>query len=134
MKKTVFIIEDDHELVDLLKIRLESLGHKALSCDNGEEALNSVEKIKPDLIILDIFLADMDGLTVLKRSKAEVDIVTGEPSEIKDIPVIVITGKAPMVESMTRLEGAVDFFVKPFDTSKLLERIYEVLHKPLEKK
>lgn len=126
-KGTVFIVEDDRELVELLRLRLETLGHNVISTENGDEAWNIIQTAHPDLVILDIFLPDTDGLTILKRVKAPIDIETGKPSKTKDIPVIVITGKAPMIENMTRVEGAVDFFVKPFDSNKLVKRITELL-------
>ena len=126
-KGTVFIVEDDSELVELLKIRIESAGYRVLSTSEGDKAINLVQKEIPDVVILDIFLPDTDGLTILKRLKSPIDIETGEPSKTKDIPVIVLTGQAPMIENMTRVEGAVDFFVKPLDIDKLINRLRSLL-------
>ena len=124
---TVFIVEDDSELLQLMKIRIESMGHRVFSTSNGEDAYKLIQDKLPDLIILDVFLPDMDGLTILKRLKAPIDIETGEANKTKDIPVIMVTGKAPMIENMTRVEGASDFFVKPFDVEKLVNRVFQLL-------
>jgi DNA-binding response OmpR family regulator len=124
---TVFLVEDDTELLQLMKIRLESQGHRICSTSNGEDAYKLIHDELPDVVILDVFLPDMDGLTILKRLKAPIDIETGQPNKTKDIPVIMVTGKAPMIENMTRVEGAADFFVKPFDVEKLISRICQLL-------
>jgi two-component system, OmpR family, response regulator len=124
---TVLIVEDDDELKELIKIRIEACGHKALIATKGDDALTLAQEIRPHAVILDIFLPDMDGLTVLKRMKAPLDIETGKPSQIKDIPIVVITGKAPMIENMTRVEGAADFFVKPINLEQLAGRINQLV-------
>lgn len=124
---TVFIVEDDEELAQLMKIRIESAGYRVLITGNGDEAFDLIEAKLPDLVILDIFLPDTDGLTILKRLKSPIDIDTGKPSRTKDIPILVITGKAPMIENMTRIEGAADFFVKPVDMDKLMRRVSQLL-------
>ena len=124
---TIFIVEDDEEFTQLLRVRLESAGHRVLSTVNGDEALGLIQTRLPDLVVLDVFLPDTDGLTILKRLKAPIDIETGKASRTKDIPVVVLTGKAPMIENMTRLEGAADFFVKPIDMSKLTKCICQLL-------
>ncbi len=126
-KGTVFVVDDDEELLELLKIRIESSGYHVLCTTEGEKAFDLIQKSMPDVIILDIFLPDVDGLTILKRLKSPIDIETGKPSKTKDIPIIVLTGKAPMIENMTRVEGAVDFFIKPLDTDKLIHRLFDLL-------
>ena len=124
---TVLIVEDDEEFSLLLKMRIESAGYRVLTIAKGDEAYDLIQAKLPDLVILDIFLPDTDGLTILKRLKAPIDIETGKPSLTKDIPVVVLTGKAPMIENITRIEGAADFFVKPVDVEKLISRICQFL-------
>ncbi len=126
-QSTVFIVEDDVELTRLLQIRIEARGYRVLTTNNGDEAYDLIQAKLPDVVILDVFLPDMDGLTILKRLKSPIDIETGKPSRTKDIPVVVITGKAPMIENMTRVEGAADFFVKPVDIEKLVHRVNQLL-------
>ena len=125
--KTIFLIEDDEEFRDLVKMRFEAAGHRVLMSKGGDETLDSIAESKPDLIVLDIFLPDVDGLTILKRLKADLDIASGKPSVTKNIPVIVVTGKAPMVESLTRIVGASDFFVKPVHVDQLIKRAQQLL-------
>lgn len=124
---TVFIVDDDSELLELLKIRIESTGYHVMCTTEGEKAFDLIQKAMPDVVILDIFLPNVDGLTILKRLKAPIDIDTGKPSKTKDIPIIVLTGKAPMIENLTRVEGAVDFFIKPLDTERLFQRLFSLL-------
>ena len=124
---TIVIIEDDAELLQLMKIRLHELGHRIISTSNGDEAYDLVHQKLPDLVILDVFLPDMDGLTILKRLKTPIDIETGRANPTKDIPVIMVTGKAPMIENMTRVEGAADFFVKPIDIERFVARIRQLM-------
>ncbi len=124
---TVFVVEDDEEFAQLLKMRLESIGCRVSTTSKGDEAVGLIQTRLPDLVILDVFLPDTDGLTILKRLKSPIDIATGKPSLTKDIPVVVLTGKAPMIENMTRIEGASDFFVKPVDIEKLIKCIRQLL-------
>ena len=133
-RTTVFIMEDDEEFSQLLKLRFEADGYEVLTAKNGDEALRSIAIHLPDTVILDIFVPDMDGLTVLKRLKSPIDIETGKPSLTKNIPIIVLTGKAPMVENMVRLEGADDFFVKPLDVERLVNRVNELLEQAKHEK
>ena len=124
---TVFVVEDDKEFTALLRLRLELAGHQVLTSTNGEDAYDLIQANHPDVVILDVFLPDMDGLTILKRLKSPVDITTGQPSSTKDIPVVMLTGRAPMVENMARMEGASDFFLKPIEINKLINRIHELV-------
>jgi two-component system, OmpR family, alkaline phosphatase synthesis response regulator PhoP len=128
-KAVILLVEDDEELRELVKLRLESYGHKVVAASTGTKGLDEAHKVQPQCVILDVFLPDMDGLTVLKRLKAPLDVETGKPSPTKDIPVIVVTGKAPMIENMTRIEGASDFFLKPVDVEKLTARVNELVMK-----
>ena len=126
-QQMIFVVEDDEEFTQLLRIRLESKGYQVLATANGEEAYNLIQARRPHLVILDIFLPNTDGLTILKRLKSPIDIETGKPSYTKDIPVVVLTGKAPMIENMTRVEGAADFFVKPVDMEKFINRVCQLM-------
>ena len=124
---TVFIVEDDEEFARILQIRLQVAGYRVLRTSSGEDAFDLIQTAHPDVVLLDVFLPDMDGLTILKRLKSPVDIETGKPSTTKRIPVVVLTGKAPMVENMVRVEGASDFFLKPVDMAKLEHRLGELV-------
>lgn len=125
--KSILIVEDDQELASLIKVRLESVGYGVMWSARGAEALEVIRQKFPDLVVLDVFLPDMDGLTILKQIKFPIDINTGQPSTQSRTPVVVITGGAFTVEHMSRAEGAADFFVKPVDVNKLANRISELL-------
>lgn len=126
-QKTIFVVEDDEEFGDLIRMRLEALGCRVLLERDGEKALIAIRETKPDLVVLDVFLPDVDGLTVLKQLKAPYDIATGEESATKGIPVIIITGRAPMVENITRVAGAADFFIKPVDMQRFTAQVNKIL-------
>ena len=83
MEKTILIIDDELDLLSLLKIRLEGVDYKVLSAPNAEEALGLLEKNKPDLILLDLLLPKMQGEEVCQRLKSD--------RKLKHIPVIIMT-------------------------------------------
>lgn len=113
-KKRVLVIDDDPELVKLVTMRLMANGYDIISANNGVEGLEKAEKEKPDLILLDIKMPQMDGHTMLRNLKR------GEST--KHIPVIVVT-VYDKLKDLFELEGASDYIVKPFDDQDLLLRI-----------
>ena len=109
-KAKIIIVDDDPEALETLSDVLEDEGHKILSANSGKEAIAEVIEEKPQVILLDIKMPDMDGIEVLRRIK-KID---------KDIPVIMITAYGSMgsvIEAM-RL-GAYDYLNKPFDLDKM---------------
>ena len=119
-KKTILIVEDEQDLVSLLKIRFEGLGFDVVCAPDGQEALTILEKENPDLIILDIMLPEMDGMSALLKIKAN--------NQTKDIPVVVLSAitQEEEVNIATKL-GAADYIKKPFVTEDLVARIQEIL-------
>ena len=117
--KHVLIVDDDTDLVHTLQVRLEADTEFVIStAHNGEEALRFVQRSAPDLIVMDVLMPKMDGLTTLKA----INKVTE-----KKVPVIIITGKAVMTKDAFELEGACDFLVKPVEGAGLAKRIKEIL-------
>jgi len=119
-KKKVLVIEDDAELRDLIRIRLEERGYDVIMSARGDEGVQKARAEKPDVIILDVFLPHMDGFTALK------EIRYGEKSKGQDplkTPVFIMTGRAPMMEEMFRMEGATEFLTKPIDIKSLVQKI-----------
>lgn len=129
MKRKLLLVDDDREFAELFRKRAEGSNWQMVWLNDGTEAVKTAKAEKPDIIILDVFLPEMDGFTTLKSLKMKVDPDTNTPSAICDIPVVVMTGKAPMMEDMVRFEGAVDFFTKPVDGASLLKRINEIVEK-----
>ena len=126
MKKKILLVEDDKDFVELIRTRLESLGWEVIHLDDGTHVVKVARENIPDVILLDIFLPEMDGFTTLKALKAKLDPETGGPSKINNIPTIVMTGKAPMMEDVVRFEGACEFLTKPIDVPALVKRIEQM--------
>lgn len=118
MAKKILLVDDEVDLVELLKIRLESNGYDVLAAHNGKECLHEAKANLPDLIILDVLMPEMDGYTTLRELKKE--------DETKDIPVIILTAKGKM-RDLFEVEGIDDYMVKPFDDDELLLRIKRAL-------
>ena len=115
----ILIVDDDEDLVQTLKVRLESDADFVVSTVyNGEEALRAVQRKTPDLIVLDIMMPKMDGLTTLKAINKMMDA---------KVPVIIMTGKATMLKEAFQLEGACDFLTKPVNGGDLAKQIKGIL-------
>jgi DNA-binding response OmpR family regulator len=122
MPSRVLFIEDEDEIVELMRMRLEAAGFTFTSACNGEEGLVKAQKDKPDIILLDIIMPKVDGLTVCRKLKTD--------GATKNIPVIMISaaGSKEMQEKC-REAGAQDFIRKPFEASELLIKITDYLKK-----
>jgi len=117
-KKKILVIDDEHDLVEMLKLRLEANGYDVLTAFNGEEGLEVAKEANPDAILLDIMMPKKDGYTVLKDLKAN--------ENLKKTPVIIITAK-PKMKDLFEMEGVKYYIVKPIDDKELLGKIEEVL-------
>lgn len=115
--KTILLVDDDPDLIQTLKIRLEAQQFNVRIATNGEEALEKVDQQPPDLIIMDVMMPKMDGFSTLKH--------LNQISNRK-VPVIIMTGTKAIPEEEFRIEGARAFFRKPFDTHALLKQINEL--------
>lgn len=118
--KTILIIEDEENLVELLKYRLEANGYKVESALDGVSGLDKVKKLHPSLVILDIMLPKMHGYDVCR--------LMGEDKKIKKIPIIILSAhaRARELEGMRNC-GADSFIEKPFEPSELLDEIERLL-------
>ncbi len=119
-KKKILVVDDEMELIELVKIRLESDGHEVIIANSGLDGLSKAAIESPDLIILDIGMAEMDGYTMLQKLR--------EDEALKDTPVIMLTAYAKM-KSLFEMEGISDYIVKPFDPQDFLVRVNKVLKK-----
>lgn len=126
-KKKVLVIEDDAELSELVQLRLKQSGYDVIVAARGDEGVKKAREERPDLIVLDVFLPHMDGFTALKEIRYGAK--SKGPDLLREIPVVVMTGRAPMMEEMFRMEGATDFMTKPIDIKVLVERIGKILNK-----
>lgn len=120
-KKRILCIEDEPETTNLVQLILNREGYEVLGADGGEEGLRMVREEKPDLILLDLMMPDMDGWQVYQHLK--------EDEETRDIPVIVVTAKVQSIDKVLGLQVAKvdDYITKPFRPEELSERVKYVL-------
>lgn len=116
MRKKILFIEDETELVDLMRKRLETNNYQMIAAYDGEEGLKKVEQEKPDLILLDVVLPKIDGLELCRRLKTD--------PETKSIPIIIVTGSGGKdLPERCLAANADDLIIKPFEAKELLEKI-----------
>ncbi len=119
--KKVLCIEDDPEMIDLIKLILERKGFQFIGAVGGREGLEAIVRERPSLVLLDIMMPDIDGWDVYRQMKAN--------EELKDIPVIVVTAKAQSIDKVLGLHIAKvdDYITKPFGPKELLRSVDKVL-------
>jgi len=118
-KKTILIVDDEKPIVDILVYNLQKEGYNTLEANDGEEAINIVFEKKPDLILLDIMLPKIDGLTVCKKIRTSLNM-----------PIIMISAKDEEIDKIVGLElGADDYITKPFSVRELMARVKANLRK-----
>lgn len=116
MGNKVLLVEDDRDIVELVRYNLANAGHQVLIALNGSNGLDKAKKENPDLIILDIMLPDLEGTEICKALRAH-------PATI-NTPIIFLTAKADEVDKILGLElGADDYVTKPFSPRELLARV-----------
>lgn len=114
--KTIAVIEDDSDLLQLLRYNLGQKGYRCVATESGAEALDLCRRNRPDLVLLDIMLPRMDGLQIFQALKND----TG----LRSTPVIFLTARASETDRVVGLElGANDYIVKPFSIRELQVRI-----------
>ena len=123
-RKVVVCIEDEPEMIDLVKLILGRKGFDLVGAVGGREGLETVRRLKPDLVLLDLMMPDMDGWEVYQQMKAD--------EELKDIPVVVVTAKAQSIDKVLGLHIAKvdDYVTKPFGPQELLQSVRKVLGIP----
>lgn len=121
-KTNVLVVEDDGDILNLLKYNLQTAGFDVLSSDNGYDGLAVARQHLPDLVVLDLMLPGLDGLEVCRELKRSV--------ETKKIPVIILTARGDEIDRIVGLElGADDYVVKPFSPREFILRIKAVLRR-----
>jgi DNA-binding response OmpR family regulator len=122
-KKLVVCIEDEPEMIDLVKLILRRADFEFVGAVGGREGLNAVRRLKPDLVLLDLMMPDVDGWEVYRQMKAD--------EALSQIPVIVITAKAQSIDRVLGLHIAKvdDYITKPFGPHELLESVNDILNR-----
>ena len=124
MGKKILVVDDDPNIVKLIKTRLEANNYQVIIAEDGEECVKKILSDKPDLIILDILMPRADGYDVLIGIKEIRAIAGGMPA----IPVIVLTALSdPRVRDMIEKEEIKDYIVKPFNAEDLLAKVKKAL-------
>lgn len=115
-KKTIMVVDDNPDIITIVKTILEGKGYSVIGAYSGQELLNHLDNQKPDLIILDIMMPEMDGLEVLSRLK-------GAP-ETASIPVILLTAKVQYEDVLGGYKQGADYYItKPFTSTQLINGI-----------
>lgn len=123
-KNRILIVEDEESLLKLESILLTSKGYSVTGVMDGKSALEAVAANKPDLIILDIMLPELDGFEVCRRIK--------ENPETSYIPVVMLTAKKSSQDlARGKQVGADEYITKPFKSAKVMEIIEGLMNKPL---
>ena len=117
----VVCIEDEPEMIELVRLILNRSGIEVHGAGGGHEGLEAVARLKPDLVLLDLMMPDMDGWEVYQQMKAN--------PALKDIPVIIITAKAQSIDKVLGLHIAKvdDYITKPFGPTELAQSVRRVL-------
>ena len=123
MVPQILIVDDERDFIELVQYHLAGLGCEFIVANNGVEALSQARQFKPSLILLDILLPDLDGLSVC-------EILRRQPST-KKIPVIFMSALTSEVTRRTVAMQADDFFTKPLDLDRLHRRITDILQREL---
>lgn len=117
---SILIVEDDVDLLKLIKINMQDQGYDVYTAGNGLEALEIFKKIDPSLVILDIMLPKMDGFEVCKRIR----------QENRQVAIMMLTAKAEEVDTILGLElGADDYMTKPFSVRELTARVKAIFRR-----
>jgi DNA-binding response OmpR family regulator len=120
MANRILLVDDENDFIELLQYKLAGQGYDFIVANDGVQALSQARQFKPDLILLDILLPDFDGLSVC-------EILKRQPAT-KKIPVIFMSALSSGVTRRTAAMQADDFFTKPLDLPRLVQRIADLLH------
>lgn len=120
-KIKILCIEDEPQMIDLFRLILETHGYEVVSAEGGQQGLTVMRLEKPDLILLDLMMPDMDGGDVYQHMKQE--------AALRDIPVIIVTAKAAPIDKVLWINVAKvdDYVTKPFGPNELVGSIERVL-------
>jgi two-component system response regulator VicR len=120
--RKIVCVEDEPEMIDLIQLILNRKGFEVIGANGGAEGLATIRSVKPDLVLLDLMMPEMDGWQVYQQLKAD--------EETADIPVIVVTAKAQNIDKVLGLHIAKvdDYIPKPFSLQELVDRVEKVLN------
>ena len=121
-KKSIFVVDDEEDILELVRYHLTREGFLVATATNGESAVKTISQKPPDLILLDLMLPGINGLEVCRILKKE--------NKTADIPIIMLTAKGEESDIVTGLEiGADDYITKPFSLKVLIARIHTIVRR-----
>ncbi len=124
-KKTICVVEDEEDILELIRFRLTQEGFAVTTASNGEEAVKLISLKPPDLVLLDLMMPELDGLDVTRHLK--------KSPKTAAIPIIMVTARGEESDIVTGLElGADDYITKPFSMKILLARVRAALRRRRE--
>ena len=122
MSKKILIVEDDHNISELLQLYLKNEGYETVIANDGGEGIDQFRRFRPDLVLLDLMLPVMDGWGVLRTIRQD-----------SKVPVIMLTAKGETSDKVTGLkQGADDYITKPCEMKEVLARVEAVLRRTAE--
>lgn len=122
MRKNIVVIEDDKDVIDVLRYFLEKEDYRVHVAQDGLSGLELSAKVRPNLILLDLVLPKLDGTEVCKRLRAD--------QRLNEVPIIMVTAKGELGDKIEGLElGADDYVTKPFNPQELIARIRAILRR-----
>ena len=121
MSPRVLVVDDDPQVLRLMRVNLELEGYDVVSAPDGEEALEAVVNERPDVVVCDVMMPGVDGLTVLRSLRAN--------PQFSKIPFVVVSAKAQRSDVKAALDmGADKYITKPFDPQDLLDAVENLLN------
>ncbi len=119
MTTKILVVDDEPLYIRLLKVNLEAEGYEVITAENGEEALDSLSQNSPELIIMDVMMPKLDGVTTCQRIR-----------QFSNVPIVLLTALGEEHDRVNGLNiGADDYVVKPFSATELIARVRAVLRR-----
>ncbi len=116
MKRKILVVDDENDILNFLELVLSEKGYEVVTASGGQEALTRAQLERPDLVLLDIMMPQMDGWEVLKLLRVD--------EETAEVPVAMLSARTEARDRVQGLqEGAIDYICKPFSLSELLGKI-----------
>ena len=113
--KKILIVDDDEDILDIISFLLTDRGYQVMTLPMGDQVLQTIRQFHPDLLLMDVMLAGMDGRVICNSIKQE--------EETKKLPIILISASHDLAESLTQQGAPDDFLAKPFDIDVLLKKV-----------
>jgi two-component system alkaline phosphatase synthesis response regulator PhoP len=115
LKKKIVVVEDEADILELIKMVLTNAGYEIHPCDNGRDALNLIKTVRPHLVILDLMLPGFDGKYIVKTMAEDEDLL--------DTSVMIVSALEEAEKMFQGFPQVRDFCIKPFRTSVLLSKV-----------